>query len=332
MQAHHGDPEAVYRTPFYTRLRALITWCVGHRKTVIVATLAIFVGSLALFRFIPQQFFPASSRPELLVDLRLAEGSSFAATLEQTKKFEAVLNAESGIESYVTYVGSGSPRFYLPLDQQLQQANFAQFVVTANSIADRERLRTRLLTLFDNDFPSLRGRMSRLENGPPVGFPVQFRVSGEDIPTVRRIAREVAAVMRADPDTSNVQFDWDEPSKVIRVAIDQNKARVLGISSQDLATFLNNSLSGFSVTYFRERDKQVEILLRGAAEERAKISFLKDLAIPSAQRARRADHADRRHPLRAGGRDHLAPRPPADDHRPRRCEGRRARARRGEPI
>ncbi len=278
---HHGDPEAVYRTAFYTRLRALIAWCVSHRKTVILATLAIFVGSLALFRFIPQQFFPASSRPELLVDLRLAEGSSFAATLEQAKKFETVLNAESGIESYVTYVGSGSPRFYLPLDQQLQQANFAQFVVTADSIADRERLRTRLLTLFDNDFPSLRGRMSRLENGPPVGFPVQFRVSGEDIPTVRRIAREVAGVMRADAETSNVQFDWDEPSKVIRVAIDQNKARVLGISSQDLATFLNNSLSGFSVTYFRERDKQIEVLLRGAAEERAKISFLKDLAIPS---------------------------------------------------
>jgi multidrug efflux pump len=217
---------------------------------VIVATLAIFVGSLALFRLIPQQFFPASSRPELMVDLRLAEGSSFAATLEQTKKFEAVLNAESGIESYVTYVGSGSPRFYLPLDQQLQQSNFAQFVVTASSIADRERLRTRLLTLFENDFPSLRARMSRLENGPPVGFPVQFRVSGEDIPTVRRIARDVAAVMRVDADTSNVQLDWDEPSKVIRVAIDQNKARVLGISSQDLATFLNNSLSGFRSPIF----------------------------------------------------------------------------------
>ena len=279
--SHHGDPEAVYRTPFYRRLRAVIAWCVGRRLTVIVATLAIFVAALALFRFIPQQFFPSSSRPELLVDLRLAEGSSFAATLEQAKKFETVLNAESGIENYVTYVGSGSPRFYLPLDQQLQQANFAQFVVTANSIADRERVRTRLLAIFDNDFPSLRGRISRLENGPPVGFPVQFRVSGEDIPTVRRISREVAQIMRADPETTNVQFDWDEPSKVIRVAIDQNKARVLGISSLDLATFLNNSLSGYSVTYFRERDKQVEVLLRGAVEERARISFLKDLAIPS---------------------------------------------------
>ncbi|MEO8344240.1 MAG: efflux RND transporter permease subunit [Betaproteobacteria bacterium] len=281
-QTHHGDPEAVYRTPFYVRLRSVIAWCVDRRKTVIVATLVLFVGALALFRFIPQQFFPASSRPELLVDLRLAEGSSFAATLAETRKLEAVLEREAGIESFVTYVGSGSPRFYLPLDQQLQQANFAQVVVTANSIADRERIRTRLLALFETDFPSLRGRISRLENGPPVGFPVQFRVSGEDIPTVRRISREVAEVMRADPGTSSVQFDWDEPSKVIRVAIDQNKARVLGISSQDLALFLNNSLSGFSVTYFREKDKQVEVLLRGATEERAKISFLKDLALPVA--------------------------------------------------
>jgi multidrug efflux pump len=279
--APHGDPEAVYRTPFYHALRVVIAWCVEHRWTVIVATLAAFVGAVSLFRFIPQQFFPASSRPELLVDLRLAEGSSFAASLEQAKKLEAILDRDPGIEGYVTYVGSGSPRFYLPLDQQLQQANFAQFVVTAKGLAEREGVRARLLDVFDNDFPSLRGRISRLENGPPVGFPVQFRVAGEDVATVRRIAQDVASVMRADPGTASVQFDWDEPSKVIRVNIDQNKARVLGISSQDLAAFLNNALSGYSVTYFRERDRQVEVLLRGAAEERARMSFLKDLAIPS---------------------------------------------------
>jgi multidrug efflux pump len=135
--------------------------------------------------------------------------------------------------------------------------------------------------LFEEDFPDLRGRISRLENGPPVGFPVQFRVSGENVATVRTIAQQVAEVMRHNTDTSQVQFDWDEPSKVIRVAIDQNKARVLGISSQDMATFLNNALSGFSVTYYRERDKQVEVILRGAADERARMSFLKDLSIPS---------------------------------------------------
>ena len=271
----------VYATPFYERLRRAITWCVSRRKTVIGATLVVFVGALGLFKLVPQQFFPASSRVELLVDLRLAEGSSFAASMTAAQKLEAVLDKDPGIESFVTYVGSGAPRFYLPLDQQLTQSNFAQMVVTAKSIDDREKVRSRLLALFDTDFPQLRGRVSRLENGPPVGFPVQFRVSGENVETARAIATQVAAVMREDPQTSQVQFDWDEPSKVIRVAIDQNKARVLGISSQELASFLNNSLSGYSVTYLRERDKQIEVLLRGASDERARISFLKDLAIPS---------------------------------------------------
>ncbi len=275
------DPEHVYRTPFYLRLRRVIAWCVGHRKTVLAATLAIFVGALALFRFIPQQFFPASSRMELLVDLRLPEGSSFANSLAAAKKLERVLEQDTGVESFVTYVGSGSPRFYLPLDQQLQQASFAQAVLIARSIPERERVRSRLLELFESDFPELRGRISRLENGPPVGFPVQFRVSGENVEKVRAIAQQVAAVMREDHGTSHVQFDWDEPSKVIRVAIDQNKARVLGISSQELAAFLNNSLTGVTVTYYRERDKQIEVLLRGAADERARMSFLKDLAIPT---------------------------------------------------
>ena len=275
------DPDHVYQTRFYRRFRTVVAWCVGHRRTVVTVTLLAFLGSLALFRIVPQQFFPASSRPELLVDLRLAEGSSFAATLEQTRQMEALLAREPGIENYVSYVGVGSPRFYLPLDQQLQQSNFAQIVVTATSNAERERLRTKLLKVFDEGFVGLRGRVSRLENGPPVGFPVQFRVSGEDIATIRDISRQVAAVVRANPNVTGVQFDWDEPSKVIRLKIDQNKARVLGFSSQDLAGFLNNSLSGFNVTYFRERDKLIEVLLRGDRDERARISLMRDLALPT---------------------------------------------------
>src|SRR5262249_6125542 len=153
----HDDPEAVYRTPFYQRLKNVIAWSVAHRQTVIGATLAVFVASLVLFRLVPQQFFPASSRPELLVDLRLPEGSSFAATLEETKKMEAILAREGGIDSYVAYVGSGSPRFYLPLDQQLQQSNFAQLVLVTTNNQERERVRARLLRLFDDDFPNLRG-------------------------------------------------------------------------------------------------------------------------------------------------------------------------------
>ncbi|NDP41625.1 MAG: efflux RND transporter permease subunit [Aromatoleum sp.] len=279
--AAHADPDAVYRTPFYRRFRTWVEWSVAHRKTVLAATLIVFLGSLALFKLVPQQFFPSSSRPELLVDLRLPEGSSFAATLAETKRLEAILDREPGIESYVDYVGSGSPRFYLPLDQQLQQSNFAQFVLVATSIAERERIRSRLLELFAADFPALRGRVSRLENGPPVGFPVQFRVSGEDIPTVRAIAGEVATVMRADTATLDVQFDWDEPTKAVRLEIDQNKARVLGFSTQDIAAFLNNSVSGLTVTTYRERDKQIDVVLRGAVNERVALSQLKDLAIPS---------------------------------------------------
>ncbi len=277
----HADPERVYDTPFYRRLRALIDWTVAHRWFVIGATLAVFAVSMAAFRLVPQQFFPSSSRPELIVDLRLPEGSSFAATLAEAKRMETILDREPGIENYVAYVGSGSPRFYLPLDQQLQNSNFAQFVLVATSNAERERLRGRLIALFEQEFPGLRGRVSRLENGPPVGFPVQFRVSGEDLARVRGLAQQVMAVLRAEPDVTNAQFDSDEPTKVIRVVVDQNKARVLGFSSQDLAAFLNNSVSGLSVTYLRERDRQIEVLLRGASAERAQLSFLKDLALPT---------------------------------------------------
>jgi len=275
------DPDLVYDTAFYRGFRRSIDWNVAHRKTVILATLAVFVAALGLFRFVPQQFFPSSSRPELLVDLRLPEGGSFDATLAEAKKMEAILAREPGIESLVAYVGAGSPRFYLPLDQQLQQSNFAQFVLIAASIAERERLRERLIRLFDEDFPALRGRVSRLENGPPVGFPVQFRVSGDDIVKVKAIARQVMGRMRENPQLTNVQLDWDEPTKGIRLIVDQNKARVLGVSSQDLAVFLNNSVSGFTVTSYREADKQIDVVLRGAAGERARLSFLKDLAIPS---------------------------------------------------
>jgi multidrug efflux pump len=276
--AVHPDP---YDTAFYRALRTLIHWVVAHRRIVLAATLGTFVAALGLFRLVPQQFFPSSSRPELLVDLRLPEGSSFEATLEQAKRFEAVLAREPGLENYVAYVGAGSPRFYLPLDQQLQQSNFAQFVVVAASNVERERLRERLIRLFDEDFPALRGRVSRLENGPPVGFPVQFRVSGDDIATVKGVARNVMAVMREDQNLTNVQLDWDEPTKVVRLVVDQDKARLLGVSSQDLAAFLNNSISGVSTTSYREQDKQIDIVLRGPASERARLSFLRDIAIPS---------------------------------------------------
>src|SRR6185503_7029252 len=252
----HADEGAVYRKPFYRRFRSLVAWSVEHRWLVIGVTLAAFVLAIFGFRFVQQQFFPAASRPELIVDLCLPKGSSLGATEAQVKKLEKILTSvpelADNIDNFVSYVGSGSPRFYLPFDQQLVNANFGQFIVNTKNNEAREIVRARLLRLFEEDFAELRGRVNRLENGPPVGFPVQFRVIGEDKREIRRIAEEVAGAMRANRWMRDVYFDWDEPSKVIRLRIDQERARVLGISTQDLAQYLNTVLSGQAVTAYRE--------------------------------------------------------------------------------
>jgi multidrug efflux pump len=246
-----------------------------------VATIAMLVLSVVGFRFVQQQFFPTSTRLELMVDLKLPEGSSVNATENAVIKLESFLNKQEGIDNYVAYVGNGSPRFYLPLDQQLPQAGFAQLVVLAESIEARDALREKLIELFEKDFPELRGRVTKLENGPPVGFPVQFRVSGESVETVRKLARQVADVMRANKNLSGVHLDWEEPSKVIRLTIDQDRARVLGISSQDLSNFLQSSISGSRITQYREGNELIDVVLRGPGEERAKLSLLDSLAIPT---------------------------------------------------
>ncbi|APV50585.1 multidrug transporter AcrB [Betaproteobacteria bacterium GR16-43] len=280
----HLDEHAVYRRPFYLRFRRVVVWAVEHRWVVLGATAAVFLVSVFGFRFVQQQFFPAASRPELIVDLRLPEGASLAATEAQVKKLESLLMKEpvlrDNVDNFVSYVGSGSPRFYLPFDQQLVNANFGQFIVNTKNNESREIVRARLQKAFDEDFPELRGRVNRLENGPPVGFPVQFRVIGEDKQVIRGIANEVATVMRANPWMRDVNFDWDEPSKVIRLTIDQDRARVLGISTQELSAFLSTVLSGSPITTYRERDKQVDVVVRGAREERVFMSLLKDLAVP----------------------------------------------------
>ncbi|MEP7154905.1 MAG: efflux RND transporter permease subunit [Betaproteobacteria bacterium] len=279
--AVHGEHD-VYNTPFYQRFRKTVSWCVTHRKTVIAVTVLLFAGSLFAFKFVQQQFFPSSTRVELLVDLKLPEGSSFQATEAQVKKMEKYLDGQKDLfDNYVSYVGTGSTRFYFPLDQQLPAASFAQFVVTTNSVVARNELRARLIKLFDTDFTEIRTRVLELQNGPPVGFPVQFRVSGEDIPTLRSIATQVADAMRTNPGLANVQFDWDERSKVVKLDVDQDKARLLGVSSQELASFINTSLNGVQATLYRERDKLVEVLIRGPDDERAKLHLLESLNVPT---------------------------------------------------
>ncbi|MFO0324036.1 MAG: efflux RND transporter permease subunit [Burkholderiales bacterium] len=277
----HHDEHDVYNTPFYTRFRAAVAWCVANKKTVIAVTVGLFFASIFAFRFVQQQFFPSSTRVELIVDIRLAEGSSVAATDRQIKQIETFISEHNDlVENFACYIGTGAPRFYLPLDQQLPNPAFGQCVITTRDAAKRELMRSKLIDLFDSGLPEVRGRISRLENGPPVGFPIQYRISGEDPEKLRAYATQIAAILRANKGLANIQTDWFEKSKVIRVDIDQDKARLLGISSAELSGFINGSLNGAQVTFLRERDKQIEILLRGPAEERAKVSLLDSLAVP----------------------------------------------------
>ncbi|MNF39954.1 Nickel and cobalt resistance protein CnrA [compost metagenome] len=275
-----GQPDP-YATPFYQRVRRLVEWCVRWRKTVIAATVLLFIASIVLFKFVPQQFFPASGRLELMVDLKLAEGASLSNTADEVKRLEALLKDKAGIDNYVAYVGTGSPRFYLPLDQQLPAASFAQFVVLAKTIEERETLRTWLIATLNEQFPVLRSRVTRLENGPPVGYPVQFRVTGEHIEEVRALARKVAAKVRENPHVVNVHLDWEEPSKVVYLNIDQDRARALGVSTANLSKFLQSSLTGSSVSQYREDNELIEILLRGTVHERTELSLLPSLAVPT---------------------------------------------------
>ena len=274
---HHNDP---YSTPFYQNLKKAVAWCVDNRRKVIVLTVAAFVVSVLLFRFIPQQFFPSSTRLELMVDVELAEGASLKDTQRVAEAVEAELAKRKDLVNYVSHIGAGSPRFYLPLDQKLPQTNFAQFVILTPDIKAREEIRHWLIELMHTKFPDVQSRVARLENGPPVGYPIQFRVSGEHVDQVKRLARQVADKVRANPHITNVNLDWDEPSKVVRLNIDQDRARALGITSTHLAAFLRGSLSGTHVSTYREGNELIEMLLRGPENERINLDMLGSLSVP----------------------------------------------------
>ncbi len=271
----------LFDTPFYTRLRRVVNWCVEYRKTTMALTLGGFMLGVFGFKFIEQQFFPDSSRPELMVEMWLPEGSSYQATEAQAKKFEQFIMQQPGLESVTTYVGTGSPRFYLPLDQIFPQTNVVQLVVLPVDAKAREVMRLKIIEAFKTDFPEVRGRVKLLPNGPPVPYPVQFKVSGTDIDQVRTIADEVKAIMRKNPNAIGVNDNWNESVKVLRIDLDQDKLRALGVSSQSVMRAANTILSGTAIGQFRDRDKLIDIVMRMPVEERATITALNSASIPA---------------------------------------------------
>ncbi len=221
-------PHEHFDTPFYRTFRRMVDWCVAHRWLTIGATLLVFALGIVGMGKVQQQFFPDSSRPEIMVDIWFPEGTSFAANESTTRRVEARLREEVGVDSVTTWVGSGVPRFYLPLDQVFPQANVSQFIVLPKDLQVRESLRVKLPALLATEFPEVRGRVKLLPNGPPVPYPVQFRVVGTEPTLLRARADEVKAVLRQSPNTRGVNDNWNESIKVLRLEVDQAKARALG--------------------------------------------------------------------------------------------------------
>ena len=278
----HDSPHEMFNSPFYNTFRRTVSWCVQHRWLTIGATVLIFALGIVGMGRVQQQFFPDSSRPEIMVDIWFPEGTSFAANEATTRRVEQRLMQEEGVTAVSTWLGSGVPRFYLPLDQVFPQTNVSQMIVLPKDLKIRESLRIKLPALLATEFPEVRGRVKLLPNGPPVPYPVQFRVVGDDPMVLRQRADEVKAVLRASTSTRGVNDNWNESVKVLRLEIDQAKARALGVSSQSIAQAARTLLSGSSVGQFREGDKLIDIVLRQPLEERNALSDLGNAYLPTA--------------------------------------------------
>lgn len=280
-KTHDGEAHELFDTPFYTRFRAVVNWCVEHRWKTIGVTLLIFVLGLVGMGRVQQQFFPDSNRPELLVDLWLPEGSTIQASDELARRFEKRIAAEAGIQSVTAWVGSGVPRFYLPLDQVFPQANVSQFILMPAGLAEREALRQRLPEILAQEFPEARGRVKLLPNGPPVPYPVQFRVVGTEVQQVRQWADQAKEILRGHAALRNVNDNWNEQVKALRLEIDQDKARALGVSSQSIAQASRVMLSGSTIGQFRENDRLIDIVLRQPIDERDAITDIGNAYVPT---------------------------------------------------
>ncbi len=279
-KGNHHEKD-VYDTPMYRTARRILEACLGRPKTVVALTAMLFAGAMAGFPFVTQQFFPQSSRPEFLVELRLPEGSSFAATESAIAKVEELLKDDPDVLHFSSYAGGGPPRFVLTLDPDLPSANFGKIVVVTDNAKHRERALQRMRAVFAENklFPELRGRAVRMDFGPPVGFPVQYRVVGPDAGEIRKIAASLQSVMRTDPDTVDVHMEWGELSKLVRLNIDQNRARMLGLTTQDLSQSLQTLLAGIPITQYREGTELIDVVARAVPAERMVLDDLQNINI-----------------------------------------------------
>lgn len=279
-QTSTADPGRIFRM-----YRSFLTFAMRAKWLTIAISLALFVCSVLALPLIPRQFFPSSDRPELLVDLSLPQNSSIHASEAAAKRLDAALSTDADVARWSTYVGRGAIRFYLPLNVQLPNDFFTQAVVIAKDVAARERLHSKLEKLLAQEFPNAIAFVSPLELGPPVGWPVQYRVSGPDVERVREIALKVGQIVASSPDTKQVNFDWMEPNRQVRIRVDQNEARLLGLSSQAIATVLNTVISGAPITQVRDDIYLVNVVARATNEQRGSLDGLRNLqvALPGGQ-------------------------------------------------
>jgi multidrug efflux pump subunit AcrB len=280
--AGHADPAAIYETRLYRRLRAVVRWCVERRGTVVLATAGIATAAVLAFGHVQQQFFPLSERTELFLDMQLPEGSSIGATLATAKQAEALLQGDPDAPLWTTYVGQGSPRFWLGLNPQLPNPSYAEIVIVSRDIAARERLKARLdKAIADGALAQARARVDRFNFGPPVGFPVQFRVIGTDPLQVRVIASQVRDVMRANKKVIEPHLDWNEQSPALRLELDQDRIRTLGLTPQDVANGMQTLVSGYPVTTLRDGVDKITVVARAVESERLDLARIGDLTIPT---------------------------------------------------
>jgi multidrug efflux pump len=280
--SHNHDPHAVYETHMYRGLRAVIQWCVNHRVKTVLATVGVFAVSIVAFGHVQQQFFPLSERPELFLQLRLPEGTAFNVTEKSVKKAEGLLKGDPDIATYTSYVGEGSPRFWLGLNPQLPNEAFAEIVIVAKNVEARERIKARIEKAVDEgDLSEARVRVDRFNFGPPVGFPVQFRVIGPDPKVVRDIAYQVRDVVKQNENIRDPQLDWNEQSPYLKLVVDQDRARALGLTPQDVSQALAMLISGAPVTTVRDGIEKVEVVARAVPSERLDLGRVGDLTVTS---------------------------------------------------